>query len=610
MEIKGVSRLGSRGWESCLLVFLMVGTIFILGWLLNYANYGLEFSDEGYYLVWMSNPFNYDWSITQFGFIYHPLYLLLNGDIARLRQVNILVVFFLAWFLINTLFKKSTYDSAQVDFQRLALSAGFAVVSLAYFAPWIPTPSYNSLGLQAMLIVASGLLLAEVKRTSSSILGWVLIGLGGWLAFMAKPPLAAAMGVCAITYILLSRKLNLNLLLLSLGVVLVLLVSSALAIDGSVAGFISRLRTGVEFSALVGAGYSLSQIFRVDEFSLSHQEFLVFCTLVVTSFFVTYFVCASNIFLKVAGVVLSGLFLAFCISTICGERVYSLSGGAFQGLIIWAVPLGTIAFGVISYFYKARFKLSGAQCALSLIFVVFPHAFAFGTNGNYWQVGSYAGIFWVLAGLVFISGSLSNRHMRIAFFPLALIAQIITVLLLQTGLENPYRQAEALRLNHSSTEVGQPGSLLFLSDGYANYVNEAVEFASTAGFESGTPIIDLTGQSPTLLYALRAESIGYPWIAGGYPGSLEVAKLGLRRVPCGKLASAWLLLEPDGPRALSGELLKDSGINLSEHYQVVASWDTAEGAGSYKIRRHQQLLKPLRSGRLAAQACEILREGT
>jgi len=39
-------------------------------------------------LTWASNPFICDFSTTQFGFIYHPLYVLLGGDIATLRQAT------------------------------------------------------------------------------------------------------------------------------------------------------------------------------------------------------------------------------------------------------------------------------------------------------------------------------------------------------------------------------------------------------------------------------------------------------------------------------------------------------------------------------------------
>ena len=116
-------------------------------------------------------------------------------------------------------------------------------------------------------------------------------------------------------------------------------------------------------------------------------------------------------------------------------------------------------------------------------------------------------------------------------------------------------------------------------------------------------MIDLSGQSPGILYALHAESIGQAWTIGGYPGSLKLATAALRRVSCDKVATAWLLVEPKGPRSIPDELLSNFGANLAEDYDSVATWRTAEGAGGYQGQRIQMLLKPTRSKSIAVQAC-------
>ncbi len=82
-----------RPWHVVLLFLSAMGTAFILIWLFKYSAYGLDFTDESFYLVWLSNPFIYNGSTTQFGYVYHPLYVLLDGDIASLRRANIVVTF-------------------------------------------------------------------------------------------------------------------------------------------------------------------------------------------------------------------------------------------------------------------------------------------------------------------------------------------------------------------------------------------------------------------------------------------------------------------------------------------------------------------------------------
>ena len=81
------------GWERFGLALCAVSTVLVMDWLLRFCHYGIDFTDEGLYLVSIANPFNYDWSASQFGFVYHPLYLLLSGDIASLRQANLLITF-------------------------------------------------------------------------------------------------------------------------------------------------------------------------------------------------------------------------------------------------------------------------------------------------------------------------------------------------------------------------------------------------------------------------------------------------------------------------------------------------------------------------------------
>ncbi len=62
------------------LLLCFLSSVGILIWSLYWCGYGFEFTDEGYYLVWISNPNIYKFSTSQFGFIYNILYKLCNGD--------------------------------------------------------------------------------------------------------------------------------------------------------------------------------------------------------------------------------------------------------------------------------------------------------------------------------------------------------------------------------------------------------------------------------------------------------------------------------------------------------------------------------------------------
>jgi hypothetical protein len=262
-------------------------TLVTLVWLLAHSRYGINLTDESYYLIWMANPWLYSVSATQFGFIYHPLHLLLHGDISRLRQANILLIFGLAWMLCVAFFR-ATIDNTDEhalswrSLPMLTLAAITATCSLIYFCPfgWLATPSYNSLIFQALLLASIGLLLAEKTISPISIIGWILIGVGGWLAFMAKPTSAAALGLVISACLPLTGKFNIRLLSVSIVTAVILLITSAWVIDGSLLLFIERLKGGVDMVRLLGGGQM--DMMRAEALLIKGNEriFLVFFSVI------------------------------------------------------------------------------------------------------------------------------------------------------------------------------------------------------------------------------------------------------------------------------------------------------------------------------------------
>ena len=177
--------------------------------------------------------------------MYHPLYKLVDGNIAALRQANIATSFglgvFAGWTLLGRVFGAQTINSLG----RFAIAAALATSTLLSFVIigwWLPTPSYNSLVFQGLLVAATGLILADRTTTPRSILGWALIAIGGWLTFMGKPPSAAALAVISAIYLLLSGRFRVKCMLVACALTVALIILSALLIDGSIVAFIERLR--------------------------------------------------------------------------------------------------------------------------------------------------------------------------------------------------------------------------------------------------------------------------------------------------------------------------------------------------------------------------------
>ena len=582
------------------------GSVLMLGWMLWYSRYGFDFTDEGFYLVWMANPFNYSLSATQFGFIYHPLYEFLAGNIAAIRQANILITFGLTWTLGNvflgTVFVTQSLDRTPRFIISGAVATG-AAASHVFSGMWVATPNYNSLTLQSLLITATGLLLAGKYVDRKSIVGWLLIGIGGWLAFMAKPTTAVALGLCTGFYLLFAGRFSLRLLGISVAIAAGLIVLSAFAIDRSIIAFVDRLKGGAEMYHMLSTDHEAGQMFRVDSFYFGERGKLLLVTCMAAFFSASYFSQATIKVLVYGSNMLSIVFALTGLTIALGfaQQVFYID--KFQGLLIWSVPFAAALAGFSLYRFKGLFQISRTQWVLALTFMALPYAYAFGTGVNYWVSGELAGIFWVLAGLVLLAPIALKRNIISILLPLGMAVQMITVALIQSGIESPYRQPQPLRDNDYKIEVGRPGSTLILSKGFGQYLEEAVGVAKKAGFKQGTPMIDLTGQSPGMLYAMGASNIGQPWTVGGYPGSDSLAVAMLNKVTCQKIATAWILIEPDGPRKISPHILSSFGVNVATDFEIVGTFKTSEGAGGYKDARVQQLLKPVRSMVDATTAC-------
>ena len=68
--------------------------------------FGLEFSDEGFYLNWIANPETYSISYTHFGFLFAPLFDLLGNNIAFLRIAGIIITFLCGILITHGILKK------------------------------------------------------------------------------------------------------------------------------------------------------------------------------------------------------------------------------------------------------------------------------------------------------------------------------------------------------------------------------------------------------------------------------------------------------------------------------------------------------------------------
>lgn len=585
-------------------------SLFIVGWLLWLMQFGIDLADESYYLVWIDNPFKYSVSLTQFGFFYHPFYWLLDGHISALRQLNLVATFTLTFVLAISLLHTVFAQVQLSKLERYVFAGAMSIGAFTFLRLWLPTPSYNWLCFQALLVAAIGLVRAEHNNTRSSKVGWVLIGVAGWMVFMAKPSSAMALAVCAALYLVVVGKARLRLMALSGCVTLLLLLCSALMIDGSVDLFMARLRDAIGYASIMGSGHSFSSILRIDTLDLGSKSQLkiyagatLLCALSIAALSRRPVAYVGSALLQLCAV------MATLMIALGYIRPFAEANG-YPQLFLLLVLLAAAVLNLCAKRFGCIRKLNRAQWSLVALFVVLPYVFAFGSANNYWFMKGLVGIFWVFAGMIMLLPLATHPRFGSVLMAFGIIVQLITVCAITNGIAYPYYQPQLLYKNDADIQIGGVESMLRIAPTYADYIVNLRKVTKNAGFTKGTPVIDLSGHSPGVPYVLGGQNTSQVWIIGnfpGYTGSEAIAEAMLKRAPCDELVRAWILVEPKVPLAISMNVLKSFGAHPVKDYKKVVQVETPAGLGGVKPIQIQQFLKPARPYDIALKACQAMR---
>jgi hypothetical protein len=241
-----------------------------------------------------------------------------------------------------------------------------------------------------------------------------------------------------------------------------------------------------------------------------------------------------------------------------------------QGLLFFPIPLG-FTFGIIFFAQKKILSLNKESLCLIVLLISLPYSYAFGTNNDYWIPISCAGFFIALASFVPLK-VISNYGEIIRITLLGGIAiQCITIIFLYDALSKPYRQPQPLFHNQELAILGEGKSKLILSMNAASYLERWSAVLNTAGFKKNTPMIDLSGHYPGLIFAIQGKSIGVASSLGGYPSSNKLLIRGLNLVSCEEITQSWILIELNDSNSISSDVLSSFGASLANDFMLVGS---------------------------------------
>ena len=402
-------------------VLCLVTSSVLIGVILYRCQFGLDLTDEGFYLTWISRPELYRSSATQFGFFFKPLYEVLGYDLVLLRQTNVIVTLILAFATFWLLLRPATCSKIPRAILAFALSSS-ALLVLHHM--WLPTPSYNWLNLYGLLISLIGCLLSlRAETIRGKLSGGALVGLGGVVVALAKPTSAIALAVlllCVFAWELRTRPRHA--LTTAVTTTVVAIGGGLLAawlIDHSPLEFIERLKRGAELGYTLGSLRNSSrmteyEIFRWDRFPAPRHFFLqAFVVAGVSAIYAIY--CRDD-------TVKAQVFRSTILFLISLTAIVSLTWPSAIALLPKQIHVYQI-LAVLSgpLFVSLILARSGNKTTLAMPVVVIlfflPFVHAIGTTNNLWLQASQAFIFWISAAVVVVNAFLEGEHRsRVHFF--------------------------------------------------------------------------------------------------------------------------------------------------------------------------------------------------
>lgn len=562
--------------------------LFILCFLLLALNAhkGLDITDHSFYLLWAKQPENVSGSVTHFGYVTKLLYTLVYGSIDIFRLAGVIVLSVLGLCLAASIGRYWQAMRLNVRLPFCSLAVTLLCGSLFYYNSWLDFPSYNWLALVAVLVTVIGLLFftAHPNKTWLCCVTIILIAAGGALAFIAKPTTAMVLAAMALTWSLGHCPNLRGLISVSVSGIVATLFLGVFAYwnFGSVDAYLKNLSFGLDLSATLGGGHTLPlAMWRAANSLVMFGKEWIYHPLVMVSIVscvvITLGACFrwSDSFVRVG--VMFTLFVSLTIFLQGGFKYFEDGceqniGNMFLIVVSMLIALSAAVLTAASRNPRILADTKAYRYGLSLSTFLAVGAFApaLGTNNDFVEQLSYSAVF--LAGAVFIALNLLvpiNIRRYISATAGLLVSALLVVTLIE-AYEHPYRLPTGISRQDIPVTVYRD-QYLEVDSRTASYIRELRHIAYDAGWESKSPLIDMTGGSPGAMVILEARIPGAPWLLGNYPGSDEFAEKVLGSVSASVLTKAWILTAPHGERRLGDSVLLENGIGFPHDYKRVGS---------------------------------------
>lgn len=599
---------GSRLAWVLVVVAALPGSWAAMG-LLARTDRGLDFTDEGMYLLSADSGSSTSTFHNAFGRYTRVLFLLAGGDIARFRALGVLLLVVAAAVAGDRLLVACDRIEDRAAGRRgaaRALSATAVVAAaLHYEALMLVTPSYNLLNLVGLLLVIAATAELVGRRGTSALSDapWVAVLVGGTvIATMGKVSSAAFGAVSFAVVLALDSARRRSRIMSAAGACGVVAALHSVFVN-DLATTAAQIRRGQQALLILDPAYGIGRAvrsvgaaaFEVATGALGHVGVSV--VLVVAGRAAQRRIRpgggadALGALTMPVGLVVAWLQLSLVVGDRepittavswfgCAVLIVALIGGTPHG---WGTGTGPLEPGDR---FRARGRLR--LVAIPVLAAAAAGAYGFGSNNGFFtQMNGATGLLVCAAVPAFARAGAAAQRRRSSFLPaggvlplaaLSIICGLSAATMLDRGARAPYRQ-EPLAEQTVPIRIGPSDGTLRISPATARFVEALRSASARGGWTPGTPLLDLSPYAATVLYLLDARPLPtiIPTVCC-YEGQDALARWSLReavRVDGRDLwRGAWVLWA-DQPVAGNADptVLHQVGRQFPDDYERVGTFD-------------------------------------
>jgi len=539
------------------------------------ATRGLDFTDESYYILnflhWQSLSSN----VTFFGAFFEYPFRWLDYNLAAIRVFGLaLLICASSYFVHAAITYVQRLTHTRLVMEKLTLLVAGLSIGMLYYGLFgtLRTPSYNTLTLVGIL-VSTGVVLKSVSVAPDNSAGFrsgLIYGL--LVASLILVKATSAVAAVAVHLMIFVAHRGRNTIGASLPVVYGA-VPAILFVVGVLTylhpGWWSALQNGLELmNVRDGRSSHIIGLLRHFRWDLQKHvaEFWYAYTFIALFHLLVILVSARNSVGYVRWWIPILVFGLIAFVSLSDTDTPWLPAIILVTLLVWSTEL----------FLRRPLRMVRSDLVmigLAATSAVLSVAFSWGSGMTMTSHVKLAAALPMASLLVVIVRLKALQILNEQGFHIVILILVIPSLVFAGqpwwDVNSTYRLKAPLAQQDYALNAGGESNVVTVDGLTHQHVQQFQQIIRSNGFDQGDGMLDLTGDSPGLVYLAGGKPLGVAWLLGGYPGSSEqtsklIGLLEPRVVRC-----AWLLTSEDAVRRIvDWKSILQEEYDLFDHIQI------------------------------------------